>query len=43
MLEKVKKYNDEELNSAKVNVIDSEKENYKLPPVIDEIILKLES
>ena len=43
LLEKVKKYNDEELNSGKVNVIDSEKENYKLLPVIDEIILKLES
>ena len=42
LLEKVKKYIDEELNLAKVNVIDLEKENYKLPLTIDEKLLKLD-
>ena len=37
----MKKYTDEELNQAKVNVIDPEKENYKPLPTIDEILLKL--
>ena len=37
----MKKYIDEELDPAKVNVIDPEKENYKPPLTIDEIILKL--
>ena len=32
-----KKYIDEGLNPAKVNVIDTEKENYKPPPTIDEV------
>ena len=38
----MKKYIDEELNLAKVNVIDLEKENYKLPLTIDEKLLKLD-
>ena len=42
MLEKVKKYIDAELNPVGVNVIDPEKENYKPPPTIDEILLKLD-
>ena len=37
----MKKYIDEELNLAKVNVIDLDKENYKRPLTIDEIPLKL--
>ena len=32
-----KKYIDEGLNPAKVNVIDPEKENYKPPPTIDKV------
>ena len=42
LLEKVKNYIDEELNPAKVNVIDPEKESYKPPPAIDETLLKLD-
>ena len=42
LLEKVKKYIDAELNPVKVNVIDPQKENYKPPPTIDEILLKLD-
>ena len=38
----MKKYTDEQLNPVKVNVIDPEKENYKSPPTIDEILLKLD-
>ena len=38
----MKKYIDEELNPAKVNVIDPEKEAYKPPLTIDEILLKLD-
>ena len=38
----MKKYIDEDLNPAKVNVIDPEKENYKPPPTIDEILLRLD-
>ena len=38
----MKKYIDEELNLAKVNVTDLEKENYKLPLTIDEKLLKLD-
>ena len=41
-LEKVKKYIDEELDPAKVNVIDPETEYYKSPLTIDEILLKLD-
>ena len=33
----MKMYADEELNHAKVNVIDPEKENYEPPLTIDEI------
>ena len=40
--EKAKKYIDEELNPAKVNVGDPEKENYKPPLAIDEMLLKLD-
>ena len=42
LLEKVKNYIDGELNPAKVNVIDPEKESYKPPPTIDETLLKLD-
>ena len=42
LLEKVKKYIDAGLNPVKVNVIDLQKENYKPPPTIDEILLKLD-
>ena len=38
----MKKYIDEELNPAKVNVIDLEKENYNPPLTIHEILLKLD-
>ena len=38
--EKVKKYIDAELNPVKVNIMDPEKENYKPPSTIDEILLK---
>ena len=38
LLEKVKKYIDAELNQSKVHVIDPEKENYKPPSTIDEIL-----
>ena len=38
---KSEKVHDEELNPAKVNVIDPNKENYKRPLTIDEILLKL--
>ena len=38
----MKKYIDEELNPAKVNVIDPEKENYNPPLTIHEILLKLD-
>ena len=41
LLEKVKKYIDGDLNPAKVNVIDPNKENYKRPLTIDKILLKL--
>ena len=40
LLEKVKKYIGEKFNPAKVNAINSEKENYKPPPTIDEMLLK---
>ena len=38
----MKKYIDAELNPVKINVIDPYKENYKLPPTIDEILLMLD-
>ena len=38
----MKKYIDEELNPAKVNAIDPEKENYKPPTIIYGILLKLD-
>lgn len=34
----MKKYSDEELNAAKVEVIDSEKENYKTPWAIGQVL-----
>ena len=37
----MKKYIDGDLNPAKVNVIDPNKENYKRPLTIDKILLKL--
>ena len=40
--EKAKKCIDEELNPTKVNVGDPEKENYKPPLAIDEMLLKLD-
>ena len=39
--EKVKKYNDAELNPVKVNIMDPEKENYKPPSTVDEITFKV--
>ena len=41
LLEKVKKYIDPEFYPAKINVIDSEKENYKPTPTIEKSLLKL--